>query len=115
LNASGHRVPIRQVQKPGRFAGLYLQLFIGRPQDVYLSEFTSGIHLLVSNQSLPLSLSEGINAKPGTLTNVDIKKVFTSRLAEPYSECKDMSKFQDSILYKEILKSSYKYRQKVCL
>ena len=65
---------MRKIQKPGRFAGLYLQLFIGRPQSVYLSEFTSGIHLLVSNQSIPVSLSEGINAKPGTITNVNIIK-----------------------------------------
>jgi hypothetical protein len=112
-NASGHRVPIRTVQKPGRFAGLYLQLFIGRPQSVYLSEFTSGIHLLISNQSLPLSLSEGINAKPGTITNVDIRKVFTNRLPEPYSECKDLNKFK-SVLFNEIKKSNHKYRQKDC-
>ena len=112
-NASGYPVDVRTVQRGGRFSGLYLQLFIGRPQLNLISEFTSGILLLVNNQSIPPSLYEGINAQPGTITNVDIKRVFTNRKAKPHSNCQRLEGFK-SLLYNEIIASGYSYRQKDC-
>ena len=112
-NATGHPTPIRTIQRAGRFAGLYLQLFIGRPQQSYLTEITSGVLLLINNQTLPLSLYEGINAQPGTITNIDVKRVFTYRKDKPHSDCQKINKF-DSLLYNEIVKSGYSYRQKDC-
>jgi hypothetical protein len=118
-NKTGHKVPIRKVQKPGRFSGLYLQLFIGKPQDQYLSEFSAGIHVVISNSSITPSPSEGINARPGSITNIDINKVITKRMPKPYSDCEDLSEIdtgssETSVLFNTILKSNYSYRQKDC-
>jgi hypothetical protein len=118
-NKTGHKVPIRKVQKPGRFSGLYLQLFIGKPQDQYLSEFSAGIHVVISNSSITPSPSEGINARPGSITNIDINKVITKRMPKPYSDCEELSEIdtgssETSVLFNTILKSNYSYRQKDC-
>ena len=113
-NSTGDPVPIKKVHKGGRFSGLYLQLFIGRPQRRFLSEITNGIYLLINNQSFKLSMYEGIDAQPGTLSNIDIRKVFTHRMNKPYSDCQLLRNYNESILYSEVVKGNKEYRRKDC-
>lgn len=85
-------MPKKVIKKPGSLFGLNLEVFTGSKDSLFsLKQY--GAILFVHNQtSLPQS-SPGILLKPGTHSDVVVKKSFSSLVPSPYSECQDIELF----------------------
>jgi hypothetical protein len=71
--------------------GLSLELFIGVPktepsQNIFYDEKTSGIRLILHNQTVSPISSEALSLKPGTCTNIEMVKTYIEHLPYPYSK-----------------------------
>lgn len=117
LNMNREKSPIKSTLKGGRFNGLYLELFSGNVEtdiDKLRHNYQphSGFHIFISNQSTLIDETEGIDLKTGTMTSVQLKKVFTSKLPKPFSQCEPPI---DNKFYSIISSLEFTYRQKDCL
>ena len=105
----------KTVKKPGVQFGLNLEMFAGSRDTLY-SLKTYGAILFVHNQTSRPENSAGILLKPGSQTNIEVKKAFTSILAKPYSDCEDLTRLDfDRTLYSVLESHSLEYTQQDCL
>jgi hypothetical protein len=109
---------VKYVKKTGPLFGLNMECLTGG--GVEKSPFTSlksyGAILFVHNQTSKPETSSGILLKPGTHTDIVVKKSFTSLVPSPYSDCQDSSTFRFDKVYFNILQSeNIKYNQQDCL
>jgi hypothetical protein len=94
----GNKTSIKKSYLPGKVYGLNLELMADKTISKLGIKSMSGIKLFIDNSSFyPNYLTNGIDLKTGTHTNIVLKTVFNEREPEPYSECK-----------KEITSESYK-------
>lgn len=113
MDADGNLHPLVQSTMAGQSNGLNLIFFLKLPKNKYAVSNSNGLKIFVHNSSFSPLSSEAIDVKPGTLTNIGIKRSFTYKYPYPYSECIDLSSF-DSILYRYFIKNNKTYRQSDC-
>lgn len=76
---------------------------------------STGIRLLVHNQTQPPIFYDGVLAQVGTQTSFTMKRVFSSRLQQPYSECNsNIDENHSSEIVKSITSTGYRYTQQDC-
>jgi hypothetical protein len=120
MSRLGRSIPVESVYDTGVNHGLSLSIF-DRLEDndfVRISniEQSIGPSIVIYNQSqfqIANSL-DSIKLKAGTCTNIRIKKVQTSTMPQPYSNCHDLNAFH-SDLFHEMRKLNFTYRQKNCI
>jgi hypothetical protein len=111
---NGSAAPIRSSTKPGYLNGLMLELYLDEPDDPFSLSSASGIHLVVHNQTTFPDFTSGISVGTGSQTNVQIERIFSSHLEQPYSECSnDISKFPSKMV-EALEDSGYTYTQANC-
>jgi amiloride-sensitive sodium channel subunit alpha/amiloride-sensitive sodium channel subunit gamma len=118
-NASGHTVPLRYLNKNGKWYGLKLELFIGqnnKPFD-FLNPST-GAHIFINNYTITPTVFEGVEVSPSKETNIAVSRTLKYRLPHPYSDCIDDvydENASDSFFYKSIVRSGARYRFTDCI
>lgn len=111
---SGRNGRDRVSTRAGKLNGLLIELFIGESDDFYSFAVSSGIHVIIHNKSVTPSYFDGIDAAPGSRTNIAIKREFTSKLAYPYSNCRDDIDQYDSFYVNIIKGLNRPYSQSDC-
>lgn len=77
--------------------------------------FLSGARVVVHNQSRVPIFYEGIMTPTGFQTSVEVRRVFSSHLSSPYSDCTNtIDSSYPSKIVKAILNSGQGYRQQLC-
>ena len=113
---SGNSLPIKKSYISGDKSGLYLELYAGGDgESIYSLQPDSGMVVFIHNQSSKPVVSEGIRLKQNSLINIIMKKVFTQREPDPYSDCQDLNDFKfNKTLYNAIIESGSSFKQKLC-
>lgn len=76
---------------------------------------TSGVQLIVHNQSQLVAFDSGILVSSGTHTTIKINRQFTSRMENPYSDCKqNIDESYPSEMVQYILQTGNSYTQNDC-
>lgn len=77
---------------------------------------TTGLQLMIHNQSQELLYDQGFAIPTGTSTNVQINRKFSSRLEKPYSDCtQNIDENYPSDMVQYILQASQLYTQENCI
>lgn len=106
---------MKKSTKPGSVNGFILELFIYEPVNQSTLSISNGVHLIVHNQTKAPSFYEGLSISPGTQTNVEVQRVFSSHLDKPYSDChKDINSDYPSKIVRSMLSTGYAYNQRDC-
>ena len=95
LNIPGYYVPfpdgpadIKHSQQAGSDYGLQLELYVGDPVNQIKYTHSSGIRVLIHNQTAePVPEELGINCNPGVETNIAVSRLFIDHLSLPYNDC----------------------------
>jgi hypothetical protein len=108
---------VEYVKKTGPLFGLNLEIFSGSiEKSPFTSLKTHGAILFIHNQTSKPDKSSGLLLKPGTHTDIVVKKSFTSLVPSPYSDFQDLNAFKFDKVYFNILESeNLKYNQQDCL
>ena len=120
---SGDNNDILNTALIGSDYGLTLEILIGDPTNQILSQTTSGLLLVVHNQTQTLVPSIGINngifIPTGYNSYVSVSREFRSKLSAPYSNCiTDLTTSQSfgSVLYNYMIESNITtYDQPSCI
>jgi hypothetical protein len=116
-NSSGSSIPLKRMNKIGKLQGLSIELFVGEFNDTNSLSLVSGAHVFIHNDTINPNSAGGLDIPTGAETNIAINKLYKNQLAKPYSDCtSDLNDInsQDSILFKEILKSNESFSQSHC-
>ena len=102
----------------GKFFGLRLTVFGGmffdrvRTMDIFKGY---GIYLGIDDQnSVPIVNDNLLNVATGYCTNVNLKKIVSKNLPDPYSNCVDASNYK-SVFHKQFERYNRTYTQKTCI
>ena len=110
-----NEIPIKLVKKTGPLFGLNLEIFIGVEKSAF-SLKNYGAVLFIHNQTSKPETTSPILLKPGTYTDIAVKKSSISLEPYPYSDCQDLSSFKFDRKYFNILNNEgIKYNQQDCL
>lgn len=105
----------QKLTKSSKQYGFRLKLFVGNGNPTELTD-TAGVHLFIHNKSDRVGMFGGIDVPTGQSTNLAINKVFTKKLANPYSDCiDDENKLESSIYYRKLKAANKTYKQTDCL
>ena len=108
-------VPKKVAKKPGSLFGLNLEIFTGVADSLYSLKNYGAIVFIHNQTSLP-ETSSGILLKPGTHSDIVVKKSFSSLVPSPYSDCQNLDLFDfDRTLYDILDAASITYNQQDCL
>ena len=113
-NLKGER---KKTQQKGILNGLSFKLFLGNPSNVNKVIKTTGVLLVVHNNSLQPMPLDGMNIANGEITYVNVKRTFSSKLENPYNDCKaNLNKPDafDSDFYRDTFKIYKTYTQNYC-
>jgi hypothetical protein len=111
-NASGYHVPKKFIQREGDWSALELDLFLPENQQMAEINYKRGVRVYIENSSyLHSTFANGIDVKPGTFTEIIMKKQITERLSKPYSNCQ--SSFPPEFASLPFL-AGIAYREKDC-
>ena len=69
----------KKIQQKGIYNGLTFKLFLGNPLNVNKVIKTTGIRLVVNNNSLQPMTLDGINIANGEITYFNVKRTLTSK------------------------------------
>ena len=106
---------VKIVKKIGYPNQLNLELFTGARENKYSLEHYGAIVFIHNQTTKPESMG-GILLKPGSKSNIHIRKNFNSLSPSPHSECKDFSSHSfDKTLYNVLKDESIEYTQQNCL
>jgi len=108
------RKTIKTVKKIGKKFGLNLELYAGISRDSVFSAKKYGSILFIHNQTSKPESSKGILLRPGSHSEIIIKKNFNSLLPSPYSECQNVDDLEDKTFYKILAASDISYNQQDC-
>lgn len=94
--------------------------FEGNIETATKYSYRSGLHIMIHNQStLPLAINNGMRISPAFESYIGIKRTFTNRLDQPYSNClKSLKPFSNysSVLFKYFDDLNIAtYTQELCL
>jgi len=73
-----------------------------------------GLRIFVHNSSFRPASSESIILKPGSLTNIAVKRTIINKEPYPYSECINLEPYRNPSLFNFIVDSTKTYRQSDC-
>lgn len=92
-----------------------MELFVYEPTDIRTLAISSGIRVMIHNQSQSPVYSDGMLVPVGAETHVRINRLFSSRLEQPYSECNShIDEHHPSELVRLLLSNGYWYTQRDC-
>ena len=112
-NWTNQRATLLYSVSEGKEYGLSLLMGPLVNRNKYLSSLSTGLVVLLHNQSLAPADHDIINAETGKETNIAIKRTITQKEPSPYSECVDLTAFKSGIYdYMRTLK--YAYTQQDC-
>jgi hypothetical protein len=106
--------------QPGILNGLEIEMFVGEEEDLiknFTSTFLEGARIFISNRSFILGDTHGIEIATNTHTNINVQRLYTKLLPDPYSNClpsaSDINN-HPSFIYKEYIKQSETYNFANC-
>ena len=106
----------------GKFEGLNIDLFSGRPDFEPEDEFSVGygFHIFINNitDNIGSRIVNGVDVSPGFQTSFIIERIFYEKLTLPYDNCfSDLNSFYnfDSTYVKRVLNSGKIYQQTTCI
>jgi hypothetical protein len=114
INSSGNSVPLKYSTIPGEENGLFLSFMLPDIANQFSFADSYGLRIFVHNYSFRPSSSESIILKPGSLTNIAVKRTIINKEPFPYSDCIDLASFKYTGLFSYILDSTKNYRQSDC-
>jgi hypothetical protein len=112
LNAANNKTPLKYALDEGEKYGLTLSIFPLTNSLLTLNK--NGMIVYVHDNSFEPTISDSVKIRTGEWSYISIKKEFSSKQPEPYSNCVDLSKYSKSNLYSFIQNKGGTYRQKDC-
>jgi hypothetical protein len=113
LNLNNNRIGFKSTNIEGRENGLYIVVFPVISKNKFMTTWENGLVVFVHNSSFKPSSADAIYVKPGEMSFISVRRVFTNNYPFPYSDCIDLSTYS-SYLYNYIIKSNQVYRQFDC-
>lgn len=99
----------------GSINGLIIELFVYEPTNMTSLATSSGIRVIIHNQSYWPVFYEGISVSVGTHSQIQISRQFTSRLENPYSDCtQNIFENSPSDMVKIMMQTGNSYKQSDC-
>jgi len=114
INSSGQSVPLKYSTIPGEENGLFMSFMLPDIANQFSVADSIGLRIFVHNSSFRPASSESIILKPGSLTNIAVKRTIINKEPFPYSDCIDLASFKYSSLFSYSLNSTKTYRQSDC-
>jgi len=113
VTINGTRSDLVSSYHPGILSGIQIELLVG-PE--YYSDLitNTGAHIFIHNSSIIPRESEGFDLSTKTRTNIAIKRIFSNRIPQPYSNCINLNGSFNSLVYNILVNSKYLYRQRDC-
>lgn len=113
---NGSKAPLKITSNGGStIVNLFLVFLLGTPKNPYPTSVSTGLRVFIHNASFSPAIYEAVDAKTGTLTNIGVKRVFTQKSPQPYSDCMDMNSYE-SVYFKILTRHLNRtYRQIDCL
>jgi hypothetical protein len=105
--------PLKYLYSQGEDNGLFLVIYLNKVLNEYITTYSSGYKVFIHNHTHEAMSSNGVDAKPGSLTNIGVKKTFIYKAHSPFSECDRLTEFT-SELYELIVGRNVTYRQVDC-
>ena len=112
---NSNKTKIKSISQTGNAFGLHLELFVGDPDSSPDFVTKSGYLIMIKNQSDFVSFNEGYEVATGFETNLEIRKHFTYKLGQPYSNCLNDLRTFDTEFYRNLIALNAVYRQSDCL
>jgi hypothetical protein len=102
--------------KTGKAYGFNVQLFVGDPNATQAGITTqSGVLIYIHNKTDQINMFNGIEASVGTSTNIAIRKMYSNKIEQPYSDCvENEEKLKSSVFYNKIVAFNKSYKQTDC-
>ena len=112
-NMNAQPMPLKYLYSQGEDNGLFLVIYLNKVMNEYITTYSSGYKIFIHNHTYEAISTNPIDAKPGSLTNIGIKKTFIYKAQSPFSECDRLTEFT-SELYELIVRKNVTYRQVDC-
>ena len=110
--------PIMKSKTAGQKYGLQLEMLVGKADFYDSFNKGTGIKVFIHNQTTYYSDGEAIDVSVGTETNIELTRVYSENLKDPYSDCKIDSnttpKDVNSEYYSAFIKQNMTYRNIDC-
>lgn len=107
--------PIRNCTKAGPINGLSIEILTNEPENPMSLSTETGARVIVFNRTHQPVFYEGVLAASGAKTSVEIDRVFSYYLEQPFSDCtRDITLDYPSELVKGILHTGYAYTREIC-
>ena len=113
LNINNEKIDFKSTRLEGKDNGLYIVIFPLITENKFMTTWDTGLIVFVHNSSYKPSSVDAVYVKPGEMSFISLRRVFTSNYPSPYSDCIDLSTYS-SELYNFIKKSNQVYRQYDC-
>jgi hypothetical protein len=114
IDSKGKKIPIKSIYKEGEWSALYIDFILPDRANIQEYLYKRGIRIYVENSTyMHSTYSIGIDIKPGTFTEIILKKHITERLPYPYSDCQNSFPSEWAIT-KILEEKKYNYRGKDC-
>ncbi|CAF1069477.1 unnamed protein product [Brachionus calyciflorus] len=111
---SGKKSPLLNSSKPGLLNGLFLELFVGEPNDHSLT-YSTGLYVMVHNSSSQVFYPKGYTVPTGKQVDIGIQKEYITKKPSPYSNCiDDKNELEKYEFYRIIDASGRKYKRELC-
>jgi hypothetical protein len=114
LDQENNVIQLKESLAEGEAHSLQVAVFIQNQNLYMIPSYSNGLKVFIHNHTFEPSSSEGVNIQPGTETNILIKRTFTSKEPQPYTECTDLDSFS-SELYNFMIETNKTYRQIDCI
>jgi len=113
LDTFGNKVPLKKVDKEGKYSELEMDLFLLEHKDIPNLNSNRGFRIFVENSSdVASTFDGGIDIKPGTLSELNIRKLVTQRKPFPYGDCQE--EYPEDFIYDKYRENKTPYKQKDC-
>ena len=113
LNFKNSKIDFKNTNLEGRDYGLYIVIFPLISKNKFMTTWDNGMVVFLHNSSYKPTSADAVYVKPGEMSFIAIKRVFTYNYPYPYSGCTDLSTYS-SVLYNYIIESNQVYRQFDC-
>jgi hypothetical protein len=112
---SGGVIPDQEATKSGQITGFYLMLFIAPAYGpLALSESTFA-HIAIHNKTYKPTYYDGVDVAAGFKTQILMKKTYSTRLPQPFSDCIEDIQHYGSVFTDFFAANSLQYTKSDCL
>jgi hypothetical protein len=113
----GRKSSKAQITRSGKMNGFNAMLYLDHidgADNLYAFTMNLGLHVFISNQSVPFTFNDGVDIGTDMETFIVLSRHFVRKMARPYSDCIDNMEKHGSMYVRKIFELNMTYTQKYC-